>query len=193
MISTHSRSNNLTKPPRTFGISIAILASICLFSCLPLTQSAVLLALPSRNNPEFISPPAGSSDIPSAVGGEIFNFDSNRLIVQGIIALAFLVIAVFAWRGKPSAIRWVLIGAVLLLSVGNFVLIINTLATPPTLDGGLDSGSNLERNLVLTQLCFTIAIPLYVVWYMSRGPARAFYRGHYLQNESRTAPTDAKG
>lgn len=177
----------MAKPPRTFGISMAILASVCLFSCLPITQATVLFLLPSRTNPEFLQPTDNGALVPSAVGGEIFNLDANRLIVQGIIALAFLVIALFAWRGKPSFIRWVLIASVLLLSIGNFALIINTFIAPPTLAQGFDSGGDIERNLVLTQLCFTIAIPLYVVWYMSRGPARAYYRGRYLQSEQTAA------
>jgi hypothetical protein len=176
----------LAKPPRTFGISIAILTSVCLFACLPLTQALVLLLLPSRTNPEFLQPDDSGTLIPSAVGSEIFNMDSTRLVVQALIAIAFLVIAFFAWRGKPSFIRWVLIGAVLMLSVGNFALIINMLTAPPDLAQGFDSGGDIERNLVLTQLCFTIAIPLYVVWYMSRGPARAFYRGRYLPRETAT-------
>jgi hypothetical protein len=182
----------MTRPPRTFGISFAILAATCLFSCLPLTQSAVLLSLATRQTIDFLPPPQEENTFtPSAVGSDLLGLDMPRLYIQAIIAVGFLIIALFAWRGKPSIIRPVFIGLVLLLTVGNFALLISQLTAPQNLSTGLDSGAALETSVNISNLCLTLAIPLYVVWYMSRGPARAFYRGYYLPEPDRT-PNDTK-
>jgi hypothetical protein len=182
----------MKKPPRTLGISLSILAATCLFSCLPLTQSAVLLSLASRQQTEFLPPPAQPGAItPSAIGSEIFGLDTTRLVVQAGIAIGFLLLAIFAWRGKPPIILPVFIGAVLLLSIGNFVLLFNQLTTPPDLTTGIDSGAGIETSVNISQLCLSLAIPIYVVWYMSRGPARAFYRGYYRETPDGT-PANTK-
>jgi hypothetical protein len=181
----------MKKPPRTLGISLAILAATCLFSCLPLTQSAVLLSLASRQQTEFLPPSQADAITPSAVGSEILGLDRTRLLVQAGIAVGFLLLAIFAWRGKPPIILPVFIGAVLLLSVGNFALLFNQLTTPPDLTAGIDSGAGIETSVNISQLCLSLAIPIYVVWYMSRGPARAFYRGFYRETPDDT-PANTK-
>lgn len=178
----------MNKPPRTLGIAVAILASVCLFSCLPLLEVIMVLALRGRLETELVQLDGGGT---AAFGGNVLNADSPRLIVQAVLALLFLIIAAFAWRGKPSTIRFILIGAVVLLSAGNIVLLITTLTTPQTLQTGIDSGEAMTRSLATLQLCFTVMIPLYVAWYMNRGPARAFFRGHFLKEPARTTSTTA--
>ena len=178
----------MNKPPRTLGIAVAILASACLFSCLPLLEVTMVLALRGHLETELVPLDSGGT---AAFGGTVLNADTPRLIVQTVLALLFLVIAVLAWRGKPSVMRFILVGAVILLSAGNIVLLINTLATPQTLQTGIDSGEAITTSLATIQLCFTVMIPLYVAWYMNRGPARAFFRGYYLKEPARTTSTTA--
>lgn len=173
----------MNKPQRTLGISIAIVASVCLFSCLPLLQVVMLLLVRGHLETELVPLETGGT---AAFGGNILNTDTTRLLVQAGLALVFLVIAALAWRGKPPAVRFVLIAAVLVLSAGNIVLLINTLLAAQTLQTGIDSGEAVTRSFVTLQLCGTILIPLYVVWYMNRGPARAFFRGYFLKEPART-------
>ena len=176
----------MKRPQRTLGISIAILASVCLFSCLPLMQVVMLGMLRGRLETELVPLSTGGT---AAFGGNLLNADEARLLMQAGLAFLFLVIAAFAWRGKPPAIRFILVTAVLLLSAGNIVLLINTLTTPQTLQTGVDSGETVTRSLATIQLFVTVLIPLYVVWYMNRGPARAFFRGYYLKEPARTTST----
>lgn len=189
-----SRSNHiLPRPPRTLGISIAILASVCLYTCFPLTQVMFLLLVRDRLQTQFNPVDPGIELAPAAFGGDILGFDSARVLAQALIAVLFLLVAALAWRGKPTAIRWIFIAAVVLLSAGNILLLVNTLINPQTLATGLDSGDAANRSLLTTQLCITVAIPLYVVWYLSRGPARAFFRGRYLQMPDQPNPTATQG
>ncbi|MCA9909718.1 MAG: hypothetical protein KC519_13770 [Anaerolineae bacterium] len=175
----------MEKPPRTLGIAIAIIASVCLFSCLPLLQVVMFVAVRGNLATELVPLETGGT---AAFGGCVLNASDERLILQAGLALIFLIIAAVAWRGKPPIIRFVLVAAVLLLSAGNIVLLISTLATPQTLQTGIDSGETVTRSLATMQLLITVLIPLYVVWYMNRGPARAFFRGYYLKEPARTTP-----
>jgi hypothetical protein len=172
----------LNKPPRTIGIAFAILASVCLFSCLPLTQAVILYTLASRSTLEFPEPSTVEGEMtPVFQGNSLIGLESPQIVTQTVLAIVFLMIGTLAWRGKPPYIRLVFIAAVLLLSTGNIALLYANLTTPPSLEAGFDSGADIARQLNITWLCVSLAIPLYVVWYMSRGPARAFYRGYYLK------------
>ena len=43
-----------------------------------------------------------------------------------------------------------------------------------------DSSLDLGRTLAAAQVPLFVLVPLYVLWYLNRAPARAFYRGYYL-------------
>ncbi|MDX2139619.1 MAG: hypothetical protein SF123_16155 [Chloroflexota bacterium] len=172
----------MTKPPRTIGITFAILASVCLFSCLPLTQAVILFSLASRSTLQFPEPSTVDVEVtPVFQGSSLIGLESPQLIIQIVLAIIFLIIGILAWRGKPPYIRLVFMATVLLLSAGNIALLYTSLTALPNLATGFDSAADIARQLNMTYLCVSLAIPMYVVWYMSRGPARAFYRGHYLQ------------
>ena len=171
----------MRKPQRTFGLSLAIGLTVLLFTCAPLTQFTFVSMLDQRLQPTY------DANAPFAAGGDVRAVDRTRLYAQTAAGVLFLGIAALAWRGKPARIRYVMIGAVLALTTFNAALALGTLNTPQTARTGIDSGDALNRTLLLTQLCFTVVIPLYAVWYMSRAPARAFYRGYYL-----TRPEDSQ-
>jgi hypothetical protein len=180
----------MKQPPRTFGIAIAILSGIFLFSCLPLTQAFILLSISARPGIDIITPETNPGVNPVIVGAEVPDLVPAPYLAQIALALIFLVIAVFTWRGKPPVIRYIFVGAVLLLTAGNLIQLGSILAAPaPTTQTGLDSASELTRTLTISQLCITLVIPLYIVWYLNRGPARAFFRGHYLKSPGDDAPS----
>ncbi len=172
------------KPPRTLGLSLAILTSVMLFSLLPLSQIAVLGLIQYRVNSMNVPSPDGTDDLaPIAVGGEFMGISTPEIVFQLVSSVAFLMIAICAWRGRPHWIRLMLIGAVVALLLITVITSIVALNTEASLDNGLDSGQALSQPLVWGRLVISAVVALYVLWYMNRGPARAFYRGSYLQRD----------
>lgn len=177
----------MTKPPRTLGISLAILAGVFLFSCLPLTQVIVLLSLNARQGVEFLPSEQSTQDLPSIIGAEVLEVNLPGLFIQAALALGFLAIAVITWRGKPARMRFIFVGLVILLTAGNLIQLLPLMTAPPaTPQTGMDSSGDLSRTLAISQMCVTLIIPTYIVWYLNRGPARAFFRGHFLQDPGST-------
>ncbi len=175
----------MLRPPRTLGLSLALVTSVILFTILPLFQVFFISAIQYRVGQ--IDVPVGEEDVsPVAYGTEFVNTDNLLLIAQVVIGLIFLVIAIMAWRGRPPQIRWVLMGAVILLTLLTTITTFLPLIAPQELQYGIDSGRSFEQTLLLSRLCFTIFIPLYVLWYLNRAPARAFFRGYYLPQPEQT-------
>jgi hypothetical protein len=145
----------------------------------------------TRLRSHAIAGESGGALQPIFAGGSILGLDPTRLVIQSLLAIAFLIIAAMAWRGGIPILRPIMVGAVLLLSSGNFLLLLNTALTVPTLASGLDSASDAGRAAAGVQLIVTLLLTLYVVWYLNRGPARAFFRGFYLPTSDR-ATTQAE-
>jgi hypothetical protein len=122
------------------------------------------------------------SDEGAFSGVNITGFSDVNLLVQAIMGLVFLLISILAWRGRPASMRFVLVAAVIGLTLIAIMMnVVPTLLTRPDIQGGgIDSSVEVARSLALGQLCFLTLIPSYVIWYMNRAPARAFYRGYYL-------------
>lgn len=176
-------ATNQEKPGRPFGVSLAILASVIVFSLIPLGQLTMFITVRQfiNNRSEQFELPYGDEEIPvGETGGSLDDgFDNTQIVVQLVMSLGFLVIAFFAWRGKPAYMRFVLMGTVLLLTLINLALIvIPQLENSPQTSGGSLDG--LLASLQLGQIALIVLVPIYVVWYLNRGPARAFYRGYYL-------------
>lgn len=182
------QSQTESKPGRTLGISLAILASVMLFSIFPFLQLAMLAIINNRLQFVDLSVP-GQEDgvVPLAVGGDITGIAGAGLVVQAAFGVAYLVIAFLAWRGRPSWIRFAMIGFVVVMTVLTIVLSLTPLISQPELTQGIDSGEALRRVLLSGQLLLSVLVALYVVWYMNRGPARAYFRGHYLSDPHETA------
>ncbi len=162
------------KPGRPLGLSIAIIASTMLFSLLPLAQALFYLSFKIRfQNIEFLE---GGG----AVGGSIEGISDLHLALQFVIGIGFLVLAFFAWRGKPAFMRLLFVGAVLVLAAATIISTLLSFRSPVTVEQLFDPVAALSDTLVRARLIFTLLITLYVVWYVNRGPARAFYRGYYL-------------
>lgn len=176
-----------TKPGRPFGVTIAIIVSVIMYSFLPLTQVVIILGVEQIVND--VSDGIDLTVDASASGGDFRGgVTDGQLITQSAFSLIFLGVAIMAWRGRPSYMRFVLIGSVLILALINIGLIIIPQLTQS--DSGLTgaSGGSLEdafASLQITQIILLILVPIYVVWYLNRGPARAFYRGFYLEREEK--------
>lgn len=175
----------MPRPGRPLGLSIAIITSVMLFSLLPLLQVITLLLLRERfRNVELL-------ETGGAVGSYLVGISDNKLLLQSVLGLAFLVIAVAAWRGKPAHIRNVMVAAVLFLTALTIAFDLSTLSQPTAPGEGFDSSVALTDNLLQARVAASALVGLYVVWYVNRGPARAFYRGYYLpapEGETTTAP-----
>ncbi len=167
-------------PSRTLGLSLAIIASALLFSILPLMQVAWVLLIQARFQSVIgILPQTSSSPETDALatGGDLGGISMGGIVLQAVIALIFLVIAVMAWRGRPPQIRWIMLVAVLGLTAIGLWQSISTATAPVDIQQGVDSGAAITRQLACGTIAMQTLIPLYVIWYMNRAPARAFYRG----------------
>jgi len=96
--------------------------------------------------------------------------------LSAALGAVILIICILAWWGRPSWIRFVLMGLLLLLAAINLFRISEVLtASVDPLEGG--QAEEIQRNLFTCWLPGLLLVPLYVVWYLNRAPARAFYRG----------------
>jgi hypothetical protein len=173
----------MKRPGRPFGVSIAIAAGTFLFALLPLLQVGMVLGLRQH----YLNISVGDEAGLSASGADFTaGVSSEQLLLQSVLALAFLAVAVLTWRGRPSRMRYIFVGAVVLLTLIKFAAVIIQSQTKRDLQAGLSSGDDLSRSLAVGQLVVEIVVTLYVVWYMNRGPARAFFRGYYLPTPSET-------
>lgn len=98
---------------------------------------------------------------------------------QVLVSVLFLVVAVLAWRGRPPSMRFVLMAAIVGVTVFNLAPIF--LQAPPDFARqGIDSSTQMNESIEWVQLASNFLIVLYVLWYINRAPSRAFYRGYYL-------------
>ncbi len=171
------------KPGRPFGLTLAILVSIVLYTVLPLLVVGGILVVEEhfRNIQETTLVLPGMVVQEPVVGGNFRGgITDAQLILQSIIAVAFLVIALLSWRGKPPVMRHVFTGTVVLLSGSIIALTL----FPPSSDTQGVSGGSLTAALEAVscvQVGAYIVLPLYVIWYLNRAPSRAFFRGYYLE------------
>jgi len=172
------------KPPRTFGISLAILLSVFMFTVIPLTQVAVLALVQARaSRVELTENSAGAL----FAGGNFGGISNPMLIIQAMLGVIYLIVALFAWRGRPKSIRVLVVISVCVLTVLYVWDILGALFSPLAISAGFDSGTEISRTLQCIRLISNLLIPLYIVWYLNRAPARAFYRGSYAPSDQDTA------
>lgn len=159
-----------------------------LYSLLPLLQVVMVLIVQLRlQSMQLIIPDENGGIAPLAVGGDFTGVASGGLILQTLLAFFFFGVAVAAWRGKRRWARGVLIASVIGLLGFTVAATVPALLTPQTLETGFDSGEPLRQSVQWGRLLLSSLIALYVLWYVNRGPARAFYRGYYLPDTSKTA------
>ncbi len=167
-----TKFNYNEKPQKPFGVSLAIVVSVLLFTIIPLLEIAFLISVDNM----MVFDNVGRSGI------DVIGMDSLRqqMIPQAIFAIVFLVIAILAWRGRPTIMRFVFTTTILgmgLLTITQQIL--PRLSANPA----LDSSREINQPILLFYLMMTILITLYCVWYLNRWASRAFYRGYYLPED----------
>src|SRR5689334_13797789 len=95
----------MQRPPRPFGVTLAIIASLILFSCFPLMEVGMLLSVRLHFSNLTLE---GDGPQPFAIGADFLGISDSKLFLQALIALIFLIIAFFAWRGRRPFMRYVL-------------------------------------------------------------------------------------
>ncbi|RMG73770.1 MAG: hypothetical protein D6711_10285 [Chloroflexi bacterium] len=111
------------------------------------------------------------------------SLEKREVIIQTSLAIGFLIIAILSWVGKPAFMRHILRISVVLISAVSIYMLLQP--KDAWSGGSLDS---LLDQLTAGFIAWYILVPLYVVWYLNRGPARAFYRGYYLTEEVPDTP-----
>jgi hypothetical protein len=144
---------------RPLGVTIAILATLGLYGLWPMIPTLLEIWVSARGHQN--------------VGGEVVSVISWVNTALGFITI---VACVMAWVGHPRWSRWLMIVLVLLATVLRLVQTVQALTTPTCAIGqACGSLQSLERPYTLCQGLMLILVPLYIVWYMNRAPARAFY------------------
>jgi hypothetical protein len=173
------------RPGRPLGLSLAILATSCLFSVMPLFQLVLDLLVSEHLNRvinEWTMPfgEDGGEVEPVFAGVEAQFLGDGQSVALAALGLGFLGVAWIAWRGRPRWGRLIFFGAVLTLDVIYGWLLIQAILAPVDPSQGFDSSQEIVRSSYVVYLVSVIVITVYLLWYMNRAPARAFYRGYYL-------------
>jgi hypothetical protein len=160
-----------------------------LYTLFPLALLAMVLIVQRHfQNLDF----SGSGIEPIAVGGDFMGVNPINLVIQAIVSLVYLVIAVFAWIGRPSSIRYIMLAAVLLMTLYSLLQTISQTLAQPTISQGVSSLDATLSSASCGQFALSTLVTLYVAWYLNRGPARAFYRGYYLPDPDETNSTSVQ-
>ena len=178
----------MQRPPRPFGVTLAIIASLILFSCFPLMEVGMLISVRLHFSNLNL---AGDGPQPFAMGTDFLGISDGKLFLQALIALIFLIIAFFAWRGRRPFMRYVLMLACAGLTLFNILNVVVGQLSQQNLSAGTTYLDSILSSLSLGQFVAGFLVTFYVVWYLNRGPARAFYRGYYLPMPADPPPIDA--
>ncbi len=152
------------RPRRPRGLTIALLACTVLYGLYPLVTGLFFL-LPAVGRPQYTVEP--------------------RVVLDVVLSLGFLALLVPAWRGRPPRIRLILTAAVIGLMLLNLGMAVYDLTSRSALT--LDSTSQLSEATTTCSIPIYALLTLYIVWYLNRYPARAYYRGEAPAAESEAA------
>ncbi len=161
---THRPDRNLPRSERVYrppGLSIAIIATAVIYGLLPLANIYFKWRVQTVDDSNLI----GS-------GIDITTWDW----LGGAFGVGLLLLCIPAWRGRPGRIRFVFMGALLLVVGVHLFRIIEvwTDDVNPIFDG--QAGQTIH-DFLMCQVPMLIIVPLYVIWYFNRAPARAYYQG----------------
>lgn len=169
---THSKT-----PPRTIGISLAILLVVVFFSLFPFIQTGYKLILQDRIRQSQVI--VGSNFHLTTPIDEISQSSLIGLVSEIIPPIVFFILCFLTWLGKPSYIRHIFWIAVVSWVVGMWVRLYAVKE-----DEALFASNGFIHTIQIIYAIFSSIVGLYVVWYINRAPARAFFRGYYLQEPS---------
>lgn len=159
------------RPPP--GITLALIAVALLYGVRPLLEAALYRRFDAT---------ADEALIPGGIELSVWSG------IEGVFGGLMLILCVLTWIGRPPRIRWVLMGAMLALTAINLFRILQAWGAPedPVFGGQVQSAL---RNALLCQLPLMVLVPLYVIWYLNRAPARAFFARMGTKNDAPASPT----
>lgn len=160
---------------RPLGVSIAILATAVIYGLMPLGEIYFL----QRIN-------ATAADTYLLSGVEM----NDWTVVQGAYGSLVLLACILAWWGRPPQIRFVLIGLLVLITPVNLYRIIQAWTSSVDMIFG-GPGQEADRAFLICQFPAMLLLPPYVIWYLNRAPARAFYRRIPLSALASATPPEA--
>lgn len=175
-------------PGRPFGVTLAIIVSVIFFSILPMLWIGARLLIERQFSEERVIVLEDGTRLTDAgmSGGNFGSLASEEVLLQVGLAVGFLVIAFFAWRGRPAFMRHALVASVVTIAGISIWSSIVLLTSDPSLEGGsLDA---VIDSILCGRLTLYIVIPVYVVWYLNRAPARAFYQGRRYPGSQTAQP-----
>src|SRR5690606_19300873 len=107
------------------------------------------------------------------------NFDYVATGGQAILAITILILCILAWRGRPRWVRSALLWMVLIIDAIYVLGMIAWFTRPPDFSQGITSADNLAAPLQGGYFVLLVLTTSYLVWYLNREPARAFFRGTF--------------
>lgn len=164
----------MMKPTRPFGLTLAVLVGVLIFAIIPLIQVGFVFSLSGY---QYQSAEGGISGI------QFSQFNPTPYLVQAGMAFLFLVISALTLYGRPRVMRFLFPLAVVGLSVLIGMQAWTTFNATTTVSSGIDSAESMRRTVALLQLIAVSLISFYSVWFCNRWSARAFFRGHYTEQD----------
>lgn len=177
-------NSNVIKPGRPIGLTLAILLGVLLYAVMPLVLLGYRLLVESRLSRIDMPVVFEGEEYQALASGGSFEITANEILVQAAAILVFIAVAYLAWRGGRAWIRPLFTGTVLLYGGLTAFFTLSDLLTPASINEGMSSLDSLISQGLCSVLVTTILIPVYVLWYINRAPARAFYRGTYAPPDS---------
>jgi hypothetical protein len=170
------------QPSRTIGISLAVMLGIMFYTVIPIIQIGFTLYIRSSTN-GFEASVGGNID---PIGGPYgFTAISDfELLIRIIPAILYLLFAIMAWRGKPHSMRYIIVMTAILIFGWHCLL--TYLRVRSYQEAGIFASTLYEDRLQNTYLMMMGLTTLYIAWYLNRAPARAFFRGYYLQDNKKS-------
>lgn len=164
-------------PGRPLGLSLAIALSVMLYALLPTVLLGYRLFVQDRLSRIDTPVLFEGQEYEALASGGSFYLSPVELVVQGTAIALFVFAAALAWRGGRSWIRPMFTSVVLVYAGLTAFVALRGLLAPASAGAGVTSLDSLVRQGLCGVLVTTVLIPAYVVWYINRAPARAFYAG----------------
>lgn len=145
---------------RPLGLTLAIASTAVIYGLLPMLRVYFLWRI-NR-----------SADDALMLGGvDVTTWDW----LGGALGAVMLALCVWVWIGRPYGIQFVFVGLLLVLTAVHLYRIVEVWQTDiDPLSGG--PSQQRAQDLFTCEFPALVVVPLYVVWYLNRAPARAFFR-----------------
>ncbi len=172
------------KPGRPFGLSLAIVTVALIFAVIPLLRIGLEIWLLNHFQSFSWTVDTDEEMIDPIMTGINFDFDYVSVGAQAVFASLVLILCVLAWRGRPRWVRSALLWTVLIIDAIYILSMIVSLTAPRDLSEGISSADDLAGPLQGGYFVLLILTTTYLIWYINREPARAFFRGAYRDEVS---------